>query len=68
MELAEAAEEVLKKLDIECSINVLSAHRMPEYLQEHIKATIADGARVFIGIAGMAAHLAGILPHILHSR
>ena len=59
MELAEAAEEVLKKLDIECSINVLSAHRMPEYLQEHIKATIADGARVFIGIAGMAAHLAG---------
>ena len=59
MELAEAAGEVLKQLDIECSINVLSAHRMPEYLQEHIKATIADGTRVFIGIAGMAAHLAG---------
>ena len=59
MELAEAAAEVLKQLDIECSINVLSAHRMPEYLQEHIKATIADGTRVFIGIAGMAAHLAG---------
>ena len=59
MELAEAAGEVLKQLDIECSINVLSAHRMPEYLQEHINATIADGTRVFIGIAGMAAHLAG---------
>ena len=59
MELAEAAAEVLKQLDIECSINVLSAHRMPEYLQGHIKATIADGTRVFIGIAGMAAHLAG---------
>ena len=59
MELAEAAGEVLKQLDVDYSINVLSAHRMPEYLQEHIKATIADGTRVFIGIAGMAAHLAG---------
>ena len=59
MELAEAAGEVLKQLDVNYSINVLSAHRMPEYLQEHIKATIADGTKVFIGIAGMAAHLAG---------
>ena len=59
MELAEAAGEVLKQLDVDYSINVLSAHRMPEYLQEHIKTTIADGTKVFIGIAGMAAHLAG---------
>ena len=59
MELAEAAGEVLKQLGVDYSINVLSAHRMPEYLQEHIKATIADGTKVFIGIAGMAAHLAG---------
>ena len=59
MELAEAAGEVLKQLDVDYSINVLSAHRMPEYLHEHIKATIADGTKVFIGIAGMAAHLAG---------
>ena len=59
MELAESAGEVLKQLDVDFSINVLSAHRMPEYLQEHIKTTIADGTKVFIGIAGMAAHLAG---------
>ena len=59
MELAEAAGEVLKQLDVDYSINVLSAHRMPEYLQEHFTATIADGTKVFIGIAGMAAHLAG---------
>ena len=59
MELAEAAGEVLKQLDVDYNINVLSAHRMPEYLQEHIKASIADGTKVFIGIAGMAAHLAG---------
>ena len=59
MELAEAAGEVLNQLDVDYSINVLSAHRMPEYLQEHIKATIVDGTKVFIGIAGMAAHLAG---------
>ena len=59
MELAESAGEVLQQLGVDFSINVLSAHRMPEYLQEHIKTTIADGTKVFIGIAGMAAHLAG---------
>ena len=59
MELAESAGEVLQQLGVDFSINVLSAHRMPEYLQEHIKTTIAEGTKVFIGIAGMAAHLAG---------
>ena len=45
MELAEAAGDVLKQLEVEYSINVLSAHRMPEYLQEHLQAAIADGTK-----------------------
>ena len=51
MELAEAAGDVLKQLNV-YSINVLSAHRMPEHSpEEHIKTAIADGTKVFIGIS-----------------
>ena len=58
-DLAKAAAEVLDSFEVENSINVLSAHRMPEVLQEHIQAELAADTKIFIGIAGMAAHLAG---------
>ncbi len=59
LDLAKAAAEVLDSFEIENSINVLSAHRMPEVLQEHIQLELASNTKIFIGIAGMAAHLAG---------
>ena len=59
LDLAKAAAEVLDSFEVENSINVLSAHRMPEVLQEHIQAELAANTKIFIGIAGMAAHLAG---------
>ena len=59
LDLAKAAGEILDTLDVPYSINVLSAHRTPELLHAHIDEAIADGVRVFIGIAGLAAHLAG---------
>ena len=59
LDLAKAAAEVLDSFEVENSINVLSAHRMPEVLQEHIQAELASNTKIFIGIAGMAAHLAG---------
>ena len=59
LDLAKAGAEVLDSFEIENSINVLSAHRMPEVLQEHIQAELAANTKIFIGIAGMAAHLAG---------
>ena len=59
LDLAKAAAEVLDSFEVENSINVLSAHRMPEVLQEHIQTELASNTKIFIGIAGMAAHLAG---------
>ena len=59
LDLAKAAAEVLDSFSVENSINVLSAHRMPEVLQEHIQAELDENTKIFIGIAGMAAHLAG---------
>ena len=59
LDLAKAAGEILDTLDVSYTINILSAHRTPELLHAHIDEAIADGVRVFIGIAGLAAHLAG---------
>ena len=62
LDLAKAAGEILDTLDVPYTINILSAHRTPELLHAHIDEAIADGVRVFIGIAGLAAHLAEMLP------
>jgi|TARA_B110000305_G_C19461323_1_gene654588 5-(carboxyamino)imidazole ribonucleotide mutase len=59
LDLAKASAEVLDSFEIKNTINVLSAHRMPEILQEHINEALNSGTKIFIGIAGMAAHLAG---------
>ena len=42
LDLAKAAAEVLDSFEVENSINVLSAHRMPEVLQEHIQTELAS--------------------------
>ena len=59
MALAEATKEVLDGYGIGSVIKVLSAHRTPEALKEFIETTINDGTKVFVGIAGLAAHLSG---------
>ena len=59
MALAEATKEVLDGYEISSVIKVLSAHRTPEALKEFIETTIIDGTKVFVGIAGLAAHLSG---------
>ena len=57
--MAEATQEVLDGYEIGSVIKVLSAHRTPEALKEFIQTTIKDGTKVFVGIAGLAAHLSG---------
>lgn len=51
--------DVLKNLGVSYAITVSSAHRTPERTEELVRSHEADGARVFICAAGMAAHLAG---------
>lgn len=50
---------VLESLGIDFTLTVSSAHRTPERTLEIIDREEANGARVFICAAGMAAHLAG---------
>lgn len=51
--------EVLRSLGIDFVMTVTSAHRTPERTAQIISQEEANGAKVFICAAGMAAHLAG---------
>jgi 5-(carboxyamino)imidazole ribonucleotide mutase len=53
------AAAILDKLEIPAELNVISAHRNPERLEEYIGTAEERGLRVLICGAGLAAHLAG---------
>lgn len=58
IEVAKKVTKILKKFDIDYEVSVISAHRALNVLEEVIGK---DDAQVYIGIAGMAAHLAGVM-------
>ena len=51
--------EGLRKLGVSYRFTVTSAHRTPERTEALVRELEAEGCRVFICAAGMAAHLAG---------
>ncbi len=59
--LAEKCGDVLTSLSIDYSINVFSAHRTPDLLHRHLEESEKGGTKIYIGIAGLAAHLAGAI-------
>ena len=58
IKIAEKAVNVLKEFGAEFEVRVASAHRTPELVEEIVKNSKAD---VFIAIAGLAAHLPGVI-------
>ena len=57
----EAAEEALAEFEISASVEVISAHRMPEDMIDWAKSAADRGVRVIIAGAGGAAHLPGMI-------
>ncbi|RDU74440.1 5-(carboxyamino)imidazole ribonucleotide mutase [Helicobacter anseris] len=53
--------EVLKQFKVPYEVLIASAHRSPDRAKTYIKEAEKKGAKVFIGAAGMAAHLAGAI-------
>ena len=53
------AVKTLREFGVTCEAKVLSAHRTPEETAAFVRQADADGTKVFIAAAGMAAHLAG---------
>ena len=58
---AERASAVLEELGVESEVRVISAHRAPELLSRFVSTAEGRGIRVFIAVAGLAAHLPGVL-------
>lgn len=59
--IAEKAAAQLRELGIPFEVHVMSAHRTPDEACSFAKNAKANGFGVFISIAGMAAHLGGVL-------
>jgi len=53
--------EVLDDYAIAWEASVISAHRQPGALATYVREAEARGVRIFVGAAGMAAHLPGVL-------
>ncbi|MHC4707146.1 MAG: 5-(carboxyamino)imidazole ribonucleotide mutase [Planctomycetota bacterium] len=61
MAVMQSCIDMLKEFGIEPVVRILSAHRTPEIAGEFAQDAAAEGIRVIIAAAGMAAHLAGAL-------
>lgn len=57
----EGAFASLQEMGIGFHVRILSAHRTPDEAAEFARTAKEQGVRVLIGVAGMAAHLAGAL-------
>ena len=55
------AANCLKEFDIEYEAHILSAHRVPEKLEEVLENLESTGTEVIIAGAGLAAHLPGVI-------
>ncbi len=53
--------DVLDWYEVSWEASVISAHRQADTLHEYIAQAEQSGARIFIGAAGLAAHLPGVI-------
>ena len=58
---AEKASAILDELGVPSDVRVISAHRAPDLLSQFVATAEERGIRVFIAIAGLAAHLPGVV-------
>jgi 5-(carboxyamino)imidazole ribonucleotide mutase len=61
MPIMEATANFLNDMRIPFEIHALSAHRTPEAVEQFAKNAEANGIKVIIAAAGMAAHLPGVI-------
>ncbi len=58
------AENILKELEVEFEIDIVSAHRTPEKMFDYAKTAHERGLKAIIAGAGGAAHLPGMTASI----
>lgn len=53
--------DILDEYGIGWEASVISAHRQPDALHAYVREAESAGVRLFVGAAGLAAHLPGVL-------
>jgi len=61
IEKMRGAANALKEFGVDYEAHILSAHRVPEKLEEVLADFEANGGKVVIAGAGLAAHLPGVI-------
>jgi len=61
LEIAKGCADLLKEFNIDHKMVIASAHRTPELVEQSIVEAEKAGAKVIIAMAGMAAHLPGVI-------
>lgn len=61
IKIAKKATAILDLFDLEYELIVSSAHRTPDRTRRFVKSAAEKGIELFIAIAGMAAHLPGVV-------
>lgn len=61
LDVMKRCEAYLDYFGISNELKVISAHRNPSALSEHIAGLRAQGTRIVVAAAGMAAHLPGVI-------
>lgn len=61
IDIAKKSINILEKLEIPYSLKIASAHRTHDLVKELVIQGTNAGIEVFIGIAGLAAHLPGVI-------
>ncbi len=56
-----AAVDIFKKFKVSVEVEVVSAHRSPEFMQDYAKNAKERGLKVIVAGAGGAAHLPGMV-------
>jgi 5-(carboxyamino)imidazole ribonucleotide mutase len=62
--IMQKAIDILNEFGINTQVNIVSAHRTPEYMFEYAKNASESGVKVIIAGAGGAAHLPGMVASI----
>ena len=61
LSVGQKCTSILDRFGIDYELRVASAHRAPKYLEGIIEAAEEAGCAVFVGIAGVAAALPGVI-------
>ena len=61
LDVVKDALDTLRAFDVTFLLEVTSAHRSPERTVDLVRKGEAEGAEVFIAVAGKAAHLGGVV-------